>query len=145
MHHYDPVVRTRTLARVVGPCLVAVGAALYLRGDTMPEFLFAFMQDSALVFVAGVFTLMAGLGVLSAHRHWSSISAAMISFIGVAAALKGASLMIAPSFGAELTDAVVRRPIILQAAVCLELLLGLWLCFVGWMREHFVFAFALNR
>lgn len=145
MHDYDPAVRTRTLARIVGPYLVAVAAALYLRRDTMPEFLVAFMQDGGLVFLAGAFTLMAGLGLLVAHHHWSSVSAGMISFIGFAAALKGASLMIAPGLGVELTDAVVRAPVILEGAIYLELLLGLWLCFVGWAREHFVFAFALNR
>jgi hypothetical protein len=145
MRDYDPTVRTRTLARIIGPYLVATAVALSVRGDTVPELLLAFMQDGPLVFVAGAFTLMAGLVVLAAHHHWSSVNAAMISFVGVAAALKGASLMIAPGFGAELTDAVVRTPTILQAAIWFELLLGLWLCFVGWLREAFVFAFALNR
>lgn len=33
----DPAIRTRTLARVVGPCLVVTAAALCLRRDTLPD------------------------------------------------------------------------------------------------------------
>ena len=145
MPEYDPAARSRTLARIVGPYLMAMAVALCLRRDAMPDFLTGFMQDGALVFGTGAFTLIAGLGVLVAHHHWSSFSAALISLIGVSATLKGVSLMIAPGLGAEMTEAIVRAPIILQAAICLQLLMGLWLCFVGWAREHVVFAFALNR
>jgi len=142
---YDPKVRTRSLARIVGPYLIVTAAALFVRRDALPNFLSSFMQDEALVFVTGAFALMAGMATLMAHHHWSSFSAGVISFIGLAAALKGASLMIAPDLGEELTDAVTRTPFIFEGAIGLELLLGLWLSFVGWARDHVFFAFAVNR
>jgi hypothetical protein len=144
MARYDADQRTRTLARLVGPYLLAMAAALYVRRETLPEFLSAFMQDDALVFIAGAFTLLAGLGLLVAHHHWSSISASLISFIGLAGALKGASLMIAPGFGSEVTDLVVRMPFVMQGAIGFELVVGLWLIFVGYAREHVRFAFAMK-
>ncbi|MBL8545956.1 MAG: hypothetical protein JNL81_05790 [Hyphomonadaceae bacterium] len=145
MHDYDPALRTRTLARIVGPYLIAMAVALCVRRDTIPEFFASFMQDDALTFVAGAFTLIVGLGIVAAHHHWSGFSAASISLIGIGGSFKGAALMIAPGLGSEMTDAVVAAPIALQIIVCLQLLLGLWLSFVGWVREHLKFALALDR
>jgi hypothetical protein len=135
MTAYDPAVRTRTMARIVGPYLVLIGAALFARHDTLPALLSAFMQDVPLVFATGAFTLMAGLAIIAAHHHWNSAAAIVISLIGVAATLKGASLMIAPDLGAEMTAAVVQMPNVLPIAAGGELLVGLWLSFVGWFAR----------
>src|SRR4026209_1021733 len=106
MPAYDPDVRTATLARVTGPYLVIVAVALFARQDSLPQLLLAFMQDAPLVFATGAFTLMEGLAVIALHHHWSDAAAIVISVIGIVAALKGASLMIAPSLGSEMTEAV---------------------------------------
>jgi len=53
----------------------------------------------------------------------------------VAAALKGAWLMIAPDLGAEMTATIVRTPAVLPIAAALELLVGLWLSYVGWLSK----------
>lgn len=133
MSSYDPAVRTRTLARIVGPYLVIAAAAIFVRQAALPDFLTGFMQDGPLVFVTGAFTLIAALAILGAHHHWSSLSACLISLIGVIAALKGASLMIAPDLGAQMTETVTRTPSVLLGALGVDLLLGVWLTFAGWL------------
>jgi hypothetical protein len=135
MSVYEPAVRTRTLARIVGPYLVLMAIVLFARQDTLPSLLSAFMQDAPLVLATGAFTLMAGLAMIAAHHHWSSAAAVVISLIGIAAALKGASLMIAPELGTEMTAAVVQTPAALVIAAGVELLIGLWLSFVGWLSK----------
>ena len=95
----------------------------------------AFMQDAALVLATGAFTLVAGLVMVATHHHWTRPAAIVISLIGIVAALKGASLMIAPSLGVETTNAVVSSPLILMAAAGPALLVGLWLSFVGWLSK----------
>ncbi|HSZ52126.1 MAG TPA: hypothetical protein VK801_11185 [Caulobacteraceae bacterium] len=134
MADYDRVARTRTLARIVGPYLVVLGVMLFELRGALPTLLPAFMQDGPLVLASGAFTLMAGLAIICAHHHWTSGSAIVISLIGVAAAIKGAMLMIAPGFGSDLTAVVVRTPSILIIAAVVALLVGLWLSFVGWIR-----------
>jgi hypothetical protein len=132
MPAYDQVIRTRTLARIVGPYLALMAVMLFARQSALPTLLLAFMQDAPLVMASGAFTLMAGLTIIVAHHHWSRASAAVISLIGVVAAIKGATLMIAPGLGDDLTAAVVRTPSILWVAAAVVLLVGLWLSFVGW-------------
>ena len=132
MSDHDREVRTRTLARIIGPYLLIAAVALIMRRAELPAFLAAFMENEQLVFVTGAFTVMVGLTVLAAHHYWGSVSATLISLLGVIATLKGAALMIAPEFGAETTEMLVRTPSILVFAIGADLLLALWLCFAGW-------------
>jgi hypothetical protein len=135
MSTYDPAIRTRTLARIVGPYQVIMGATLLARQSVLPQVLSDFMRHDPLVLATGAFTLMAGLTMIALHHHWSGAAAIVISLIGIAVALKGTWLMIVPTLGAEMTDAVARAPSILLTAAGVELLLGLWLSFVGWLSK----------
>lgn len=132
MTDYDPVARTRTLARIVGPYLIVLAVTLFVRQDTLAILLPAFMGHAALVLVTGAFTLMAGLAIIAAHHHWTGASAITISLIGIVAAIKGATLMIVPTLGAEITAGVMRAPPLLLVVAVVVLLLGLWLSVVGW-------------
>ncbi len=132
MSVYDRVERTRSLARIFGPYLLIMAATLFVRQESLPDLFSAFMQDAPLVLAGGAFTLMAGLGVIAAHHHWNSAAAAAISLVGVAAAFKGAWLMIAPDLGAEMTAVFAEAPYALMITACVEGLIGLWLTIVGW-------------
>jgi hypothetical protein len=134
MPEYDQVVRTRTLARAVGPYLVVIAVALFARRTALPTLLPAFMQDAPLIFAAGAFTLVAGLAIIAAHHHWTTASAIVISLVGLLAALKGAALMIFPTLGAEVTAALTRAPAVVMVVALILLLIGLWLSFIGWRK-----------
>jgi hypothetical protein len=123
------------LARIVGPYFILAAVMLFVRQATLPTLLPAFMRDAPLVLATGAFTLMAGLVLVASHHHWTGPSAIAISLVGVAVALKGAWLMIAPDLGADMTAAVVRTPMVLLVAAGLELLVGLWLSCVGWLSK----------
>ncbi|MGE3302795.1 MAG: hypothetical protein AB7M12_06745 [Hyphomonadaceae bacterium] len=131
-HLSDSAARTRALARVVGPYLVVMAAALFVRHDTLALLLPAFMEDGPLVLATGAFTLMAGLAILALHHHWSSPPAIAISLIGAISTLKGAALMAAPHFGAPLAAFAASTPPMMLVAALLALLAGAWLTFVGW-------------
>jgi len=128
----ESAIRTRTLARILGPYLTVMGAVLLARGTDLTLILPAFMQDGALVFTTGAFTLMAGLTVVATHHHFTSLAAIVISLVGIVAVAKGASLMIAPDVGAAMTHAIAVNVAFLSGAAALLLLVGLWLSFVGW-------------
>lgn len=133
MTDYDPKQRTRTAARIVGPYLVVMGGMLAVRAPAMALMLPAFMQDGPLVLVAGAFTLLASLTLLAFHHHFTSLAAAVISVVGIAGALKGAWLLIAPELGAPLTASIVRAAPVLIIVALLMMLVGAWLSIVGWL------------
>lgn len=123
--------RTRTVARIVGPYLIVMATALFVRRDEMANLLPSFMADDALVLATGAFTLMAGLAIVALHPIWRGPAALVVSFVGLAAVLKGAWLMIAPHWGADVTAALIATPFALEAAAGFEILVGLWLIYVG--------------
>lgn len=133
MTDYDPKQRTRAVARIVGPYFVVMGGTLAVRAPQMALMLPAYMQDGPLVLTAGAFTLLAGLTLLAFHHHFSSLAAAVISAIGIVAALKGAWLMLAPEFGAPLTTALVRATPILVIVALIMMAVGVWLSITGWL------------
>jgi len=127
---------TRFCARVIGPYYIVMAITLLTRQHTFELLLPPFMQNAPLVLTAGAFTLIAGLVLFTGHHHWSSPAAIAISLTGILAALKGASLMAAPEFGAQLTAITIRAPLLLQGAAVLLLLFGAWLSFVGWFAKR---------
>lgn len=135
MTGYDPKLRTRTLARIVGPYMLVIAATLLTRQSVFNDMLPTFMANPGLVLSTGAFTLIAGLTMLTAHHHWSSPAAIAVTLTGFAAALKGAWLMIAPEWGAATTQVMVDAPWSLTAAAVFELVLGVWLTFVGWFAK----------
>ena len=132
----DPHVRTRTIARVGGPYFLVMALTLFARADSLALLFPAFMRDDPLVLVTGAFTVVAGLAIVAAHHHFNSPAAVAISLLGIAAALKGAILMVAPDMGSILTDAFVRAPIQAVIVAIVMLFLGVWLTFVGWARDR---------
>lgn len=134
-HTAEHAIRTRTLARAVGPYLIIMALALAARQSTMALLLPAFMQDGPLVFTAGAFVLIVGLAILAAHHHLSSAAAIVITLIGVVAALKGALLLVLPQVGAPLAAAVVRAPPLLLIVAIIPLLVGAWLSVIGWFGK----------
>lgn len=135
MSTYDPAMRTRTLARIVGPYLAIMAVTLFARQSSLPQLLSDFMRQEPLVLATGAFTLMAGLTVIVLHHHWTGAAAIVISLVGIAVALKGAWLMIFSSLGSEITDAVGCTPSVLLTAAAIELLVGLWLSLIGWLSK----------
>lgn len=131
----DSVSRTKTAARILGPYLVVMAATLLVRAEDMTLLFPGFMQDGPLVFATGAFALIAGLTLVALHHHFTSPAAIAVSVIGIGAAVKAASLMIAPTIGAALTHAFVSNVPMLTVAALLVLLLGLWLSFVGWIAK----------
>ena len=128
--------RTQTLARAIGPYLIISALMLAARLNTLPLLLPAFMQDGPLVLTAGCFTLIVGLAILAAHHHFSSAAAIAVTLIGIAAALKGAFLMLLPTLGAPLTAMVVRTPPLLIIVAIIVFLIGVWLSVIGWFAKR---------
>ena len=124
MHDSDPDLRTRTVARVVGPYLVVVAVTLFARRASLPMLLPAFMQDAPLVLATGAFTLTAGLGDSRATPSLDKRNRDRCLSDWHRRRVQGRAAMIAPGVGAEVTAAVVRTPVFLSIMASAALLLA---------------------
>jgi hypothetical protein len=125
--------RTRLMARVVGPFLLILGAAVALRAQTLPALLPAFAQDAPLLFVTGFVTLAIGLVMIAAHNWWNSPTAIVISILGWLTTVRGAFLLLAPDAAVTLAGGALQSPFPAIAAGVVMAVIGLWLAYVGWL------------
>ncbi len=126
---------TLVCARVVGPLLLIVGAVVIARASDLVLIIPAILQDGALVFVTGVFTLICGLVLFAVHHRWNSAPAIAISLLAVLTIVRGVVLLFAPNVITGLAHELLNLgPGALIAGV-IALLIGAWLTFVGWFAR----------
>lgn len=126
---------TRFCARVIGALMLIVGAVVIARFDDLSRMIPAILQDEALSFVTGIFTLIIGLILLVAHHHWSSLTATLVSLIGVLTIVRGLILMLAPGFAAGLAAQMTHAGPGAWIAGGVAMLIGLWFSYAGWFAK----------
>jgi hypothetical protein len=139
----DPVVaatlqskaRTRALARVIGPFLVVVPSLIAARGSDMDALTASFIENDALVWVAGGLLLLGGALIVAYHRYWSSPAAIFISLFGWALLARGVALLAVPRLIASSTDGALIAFPAMRLGYAILVLAGVWLTFVGWKVE----------
>lgn len=126
---------TRLFARALGPFFIVFGIAVAMKAGVMELFVPAFFQEGALVFVTGAFTLLLGLGIIAVHNRWDGLAAIIISVFAIITAIRGALLMIAPSFIASLSADFVRLTGLIFIPATIAVMIGAYLTYVGWIRK----------
>lgn len=124
---------TRMFARVIGPFLAVLAITAAVQGPELWTRISEAATDSLWAWVAGAFTLLAGLVVVALHPYWRGVAAFSVTALGWLTAVKGLLLVAFPatimsSFPADIMGAVnVWRAVYLAFA-----LWGLYLTYVGW-------------
>ena len=84
------------LAKVIGAYLVICGASLLLKQKSLPALADQLLNSLPLRYLAGTISLVLGLLLVASHNFWASLPQVIVSLVGWAALLKGASLMLLP-------------------------------------------------
>lgn len=125
---------TRTMARIVGPFLLVLGAALLMRADALTLLVPTYLGDAPLMLLTGVVTLAIGLTMVAAHHSWNGFAAIVITIFGILTAIRGAVILIAPELLGSLWGSL-GGPHVFWIACPIMALIGLWLTFVGWFSK----------
>ena len=96
------------LAKLIGPFALALGIGVLVNRANMRTVLDEFIRNRALMFLAGVVTMPAGLAIVLTHNVWVANWPVLITVIGWLAAITGAFRIIAPQdaikFGRRIYD-----------------------------------------
>jgi len=96
------------LAKLIGPFALALGIGVLVNRANMRGVLDEFIRSRALMFIAGVITLPAGLAIILTHNVWVADWRVLITIVGWLAAITGAFRIIVPQdaikFGRRLYD-----------------------------------------
>jgi hypothetical protein len=130
---YQPQIRTRMFARVLGPFLLIVSITAAARATEMPALMSDFRANALWSWVAGPFVLVGGLVMIALHSYWRGPAAIVVSILGWLVALRGLLLLAFPAAFISMANSVIGMGG-LWRAVCIGFAaIGLYLTYVGWM------------
>lgn len=125
--------RSIFLAKLIGPSLAAIGIALILNAETFRSMAQEFLRSYALIYLAGLLALAAGLAIVNTHNEWTADWRVVITIIGWLCVIGGIIRIVFPrvveTLGASMVTAstgwIVGEGLVLLA-------LGAWLSYVSY-------------
>ena len=74
--------KSRFIASLAGPTMMALGLSMFLNRGLLPEMTEQLSKSYALILIAGLITLVAGLAIVQVHNVWSGGWPIAITLIG---------------------------------------------------------------
>lgn len=124
---------TFLLARIIGPVLIVAGVMLISQPARMLAGLTGFILDDALFMLGGFVTLILGLGLVTVHQRFDSISAGIISVLAWVLTARGIVILLAPELVRNAADFIHNQPRFLPVAGLTTALVGVWLTYAGYI------------
>ena len=121
------------IARLLGPILVVAGLAGLINPKAVQEMGQEFLGSRALIFLAGVLALVAGLAIVNTHNLWVAGWPVVITIFGWLAILGGILRMAFPALTQTIGKAMLGNRALLRVAGGAQLVLGAYLMFVGYL------------
>jgi hypothetical protein len=87
---------SKTIARLMGPVMLAMGLGMVIENDTMRELSREFLSNRGLIYLAGMLTLLAGLSIVNVHNLWTDDWRVIITVIGWLAIVGGLIRILLP-------------------------------------------------
>lgn len=123
-------------ARVMGPYLAVIAASAALRPKDMRSMLSGFEADPLWSWVTGAFIMLFGLTVIALHPHWRGAPAILVSALGWLVAVKGFVLVVGAHTYFSMANSAVDAMGWWRSGAAVEVLIGLYLAYVGWMPDR---------
>ena len=122
------------LAKLIGPLALALGFGVLFNRDAVRAVLDQFINNRAILFLAGIITLPAGLAIILTHNVWVADWPVIITIVGWLTAISGALRIVAPEGTIRFGRRAYERPggPLFGAAVWIAL--GVVLTFFGYIR-----------
>lgn len=121
------------LARLLGPMLVVLAIGLVACQVSWRSMAKEFIASRPLLFLSGLLTLLGGLAIVNTHNVWTAGWPVVITIFGWLAVVGGAARMLFPQTVIGLGKRMLENKTYLTGAGIVEGLIGLWLCYVGYM------------
>jgi hypothetical protein len=121
------------LARLLGPILLTISAALLINPVNMREMATDFLEHRGLIFLAGILTLLGGLAIVLTHNVWVLGWPVVITIFGWLSVIGGIFRVVFPDSVKSIGQSMLAKPGLLTGAAIVEGVIGAWLCYVGFM------------
>jgi hypothetical protein len=121
------------LARLLGPLLLAVGASILINPKPFQTMAGEVARSITLVYLFGLFDFAAGLAIVLTHNVWAANWRVLITLIGWLTLIRGAVRILAPEAIMGFAAKVLRKKQMMPVAAAVTGVLGLVLCYFGYV------------
>lgn len=118
--------RSRFLARLMGPTLLAMSAAMLVNREAMLQIAAQVANDYAVIFLSGIVLFVCGLAIVHAHNVWSGWPA-LVTALGWLAIIGGLIRMFLFPYASEIASRFTATPVTILVAAGSMLALGAFL------------------
>jgi hypothetical protein len=120
------------LARLIGPVMLVIGLEVFANQRGFREMAEEFMASRALMFLAGLVIMPAGLAIVLTHNVWTADWRVLITIFGWLNVVGGAIRLFEPPFLIKTGRAMLKQPWFTPVAAGIWVILGLLFCFFGY-------------
>jgi hypothetical protein len=120
------------LARLIGPIAVAMGLGLLANDAAYDSLAFEFLRSNALIFLAGMLSMAAGLAIVLNHNVWARDWRVIITVLGWLLVIGGAFRIVVPQLVSRIGFVMMDWPGMGPISGVLVLALGVVLCIFGY-------------
>ena len=122
------------LARLIGPVMIAVAIGIFVNGTAYRALAEEFVRSRALIYLSGLLLMTAGLAIVLTHNRWVLGWAVLITILGWLATVGGAAQIVCPQGAERVGGRMLRHPRAIQIGAAVWLIIGVILCFFGYIR-----------
>lgn len=120
------------IARLLGPALVVIGAAILLEPRAFRTLIAGFLESPALTYLAALIGLLGGLALVLTHNVWSADWRVLITLIGWITVLKTLALILLPGRMTGLGKWLLRHGRSITASALITISTGAILSWFGY-------------
>ena len=120
-------------ARFIGPVMLVAAVSMLLDRNAIRAVGEDFMNSPALIYLAGVLTLIMGIAIITFHNIWVMDWRLIITLFGYIAIVSGVFRMAFPTKVKHLGDWMLETKMIVRSAALLNGMLGAYLTYQGFM------------
>ncbi len=123
---------TLFIARLIGPPVALSSLIMLVDAKGSIEMAQEFIKSRALIMVAGIAALVAGLAIVNSHNIWTGNLAIFITLLGWIMIAAGIFRMAFPGLVRSLGERMLKSETVLRIYSLFPLLAGLWLTWAGY-------------
>ena len=120
-------------ARFIGPVMLVAALSMLLDRQAIRAVGEDFMNSPALIYLAGVLTMIMGIAIITFHNIWVMDWRIIITIFGYIAIVSGMLRMVFPTRVKQLGDWMLETKMIVRSAAVLNGLIGVYLTYQGFV------------
>ena len=123
------------IARIFGLCYLIIGAGFIFNRKAFQQVMEDFCKNTAMVFLAGIFSLVIGVVIILTHNSWVANWTVMITIIGWLGFIKGIWIIVFPNTVSKFMQAYQKNESLIIVQSIGAFIFGIVLTFFGFFAR----------